>query len=145
MRSMTFSSKIASACRAVAGVAVLAWLTGCQLALSSNDATALRITNIGRDTVAVYPWDFETANRSLRTFGGVALRESAVKNGLIAPGASRDFPLDSVLGYTPGGSIRLEVLSIRRDSVFENHAFTATGDELTRRGFRVDVSLRSSR
>ena len=142
MRSMTPSSNIASVCRAVAGVAALALLTGCLSALSADEATTLRITNIGRDTVAVYPWDFETSNRSLRTFGGIALRESGLKNGLIAPGVSRNFPLVSILGYTPGRSIRVEVLSFRRDSVFENHAFTITDNELTRRGFSVDVSLR---
>ena len=108
---MTPSSNIASVCRAVAGVAALALLTGCLSALSADDATTLRITNIGRDTVAVYPWDFETSHRSLRTFGGVALRESDLKNGLIAPGVSRNFPLVSILGYTPGRSIRVEVLS----------------------------------
>ena len=109
---------------------------------SAGDATALRVTNIGRDTVAVYPWDFETSNRSLRTFGRVALRGSDLNNGLIAPGASRDFPFDSILGYTTGQGIRVQVLSLRRDSVFENHEFTATSDELKRRGYRLDVSLR---
>jgi hypothetical protein len=142
MKIMTPSSDFASARRAVAGIAALSSLAGCLTAFSAEDATAVRITNVGRDSVAVYPWDFETSNRSLRTFGRVALRNSDLGNGLIAPGASRDFPFDSILGYTPGQGIRVEVLSLRRDSVFENHNFTITSDELERRGFSLDVSLR---
>ena len=139
---MTPSSNVTSVWRAVAGVAALASLAGCLSALSPEDSTALRINNIGRDTLAVYPWDLESSNKSLRTFGRVALRESDLKNGLIAPSASRDVPLDSIQGYMPGQAIRVEVLSLRRDSVFENHALIITGDELKRRGFSFRVSLR---
>ena len=47
----------------------------------------------------MYPWDLESSHKSLRTLGRVTLRESDLKNGLIAPGASRDVPLDSIQGY----------------------------------------------
>lgn len=128
--------------RAVACVGAAASLAGCLSALSAEAPTALRITNVGRDTVAVYPWDYETSNRALRTFGSVALRNSDLKNGVIAPGASRDFPLDSILGYTSGQAIQVEVLSVRRDSVFENSQIVTTADELKRLGFSLEVSLR---
>lgn len=136
------SSDFAGISRAVACVGAVASLAGCLSVFSAEDATALRITNVGRDTVAVYPWDFESSNKSLRTFGRVALRNSDVKNGVIAPGASRDFPFDSILGYKSGQAIRVVVLSVRRDSVFENYAFITTADELKRLGFSLDVSLR---
>jgi len=127
---------------ALAGMVLLASIAGCLSAFSADEATSVRVSNVGADSLAVLLWDDETANRSLRVFGPAALDKSSVRNGVIAPGRSRDFPFDSIQGYVPGLAVRIEILSIQRDTVHGNSHVTVTIDALKRRGFSVDVSLR---
>jgi hypothetical protein len=127
--------------RVAACLSVVALMSGCLSAAAVEDPTSLRVTNVGADSVAIFAWALETAVRTTVSFAEpTRLSESMARQGVIAPGRSRDFPLDSIIGFRAGQSIRVEVLSVRRDTVRLGTRVDLTTDELRSRNYSVDVS-----